>query len=77
LLPSGLTGSVRCAEGALLLPLAGQSGMEQMNIRFEANGRWRVELVVRAADPATIARLTAAGFAAGPGGYVRRIDGSF
>jgi general secretion pathway protein N len=77
MLPSGLRGNVRCAEGALLLPLVGQSGMEQMNIRFEADGRWRIDLIVRAADPVAIERLTAAGFAVGPGGHVRRIDGSF
>jgi len=77
MLPSGLRGNVRCAEGALLLPLIGQSGLEQVNIRISASGRWRADLVVRPTDPAAIERLTAAGFAAGPGGYVRRIDGSF
>ena len=76
-LPSGLSGAVRCQGGAALLPLTGQSGMEQVNISFEASGRWRAELVVRPTDPATIQRLTAAGFAPGAGGYVRRIDGSF
>ena len=76
-LPSGLSGAVRCQSGAALLPLAGQSGMEQVNISIEASGRWRAELIVRPTDPATIQRLTAAGFAPGAGGYVRRIDGSF
>ena len=76
-LPSGLSGAVRCQSGSALLPLTGQSGMEQVNIFFEASGRWRAELVVRPTDPATIQRLTAAGFAPGAGGYVRRIDGSF
>jgi general secretion pathway protein N len=77
MLPSGLRGTIRCAEGALLIPLAGQSGMEQVNIRVEASGRWRAELIVRPTDPAATARLTAAGFAAGPGGYVRRVEGNF
>lgn len=76
-LPSGLRGTIRCAEGALLIPLIGQSGLEQVNIRIIASGRWRAELVVRPTDPAAIARLAAAGFVAGPAGYVRRIDGSF
>lgn len=76
-LPSAMRGSVRCAEGALLLPLTGQSGLEQINIRISAGGRWQAEFIVRPTDPAAIERLTAAGFAAGPGGYVRRIDGSF
>ena len=77
MLPSGLRGTIRCAEGALLIPLVGQSGLEQVNIRISASGRWRADLVVRPTDPTAIERLTAAGFAAGPGGYVRRIDGSF
>ena len=76
-LPSGLSGAVRCQGGAALLPLTGQSGMEQVNLSIEASGRWRAELVVRPTDPATIQRLTAAGFVPGAGGYVRRIDGSF
>jgi general secretion pathway protein N len=78
LLPSGLRGTARCAEGALLLPLASQSGLEQLNLRFAADGRWRIDLLVRPTDPAAVARLTAAGFGAGPGGtYLRRLDGSF
>jgi general secretion pathway protein N len=76
-LPSGLSGAVRCQNGAALLPLAGQSGMEQVNLSVEASGRWRAEIVLRATDPAMIQRLTTAGFTPGAGGYVRRIDGSF
>lgn len=77
LLPSGLNGSARCAEGALLIPLTGQSGMEQANLRIMGDGSWRIDMMVRPADPAAIPRLTAAGFAPGAGGYVRRIDGNF
>jgi len=76
-LPSGLSGTLRCQNGAAFLPLAGQSGMEQVNLGIEASGRWRAEIVLRPTDPATIQRLTAAGFTPGAGGYVRRIDGSF
>jgi len=76
-LPSALSGTVRCNAGALVLPLAGQSGMEQVNVSIEASGRWRAEILVRATDPATIQRLTTAGFTLGAAGYVRRIDGSF
>ena len=76
-LPTGLSGTLRCQAGALLLPLAGQSGQEQVNLSVQANGRWRAEVIVRPTDPATIQRLTASGFAPGAGGYVRRIDGSF
>lgn len=76
-LSSALSGTARCDQGALLLTLAGQSGLEQVNLRIEGDGRWRIELAVRPTDPATQARLAAAGFAPGPGGYVRRIDGNF
>jgi len=77
LISGGLRGTVRCAEGALLLPLASQAGMERLDLRFEADGRWRADLIARSADPATQSRLVAAGFTASRGGYVRRIEGSF
>lgn len=77
MLPSGLNGSARCAEGALLIALASQTGMEQANVRILGDGSWRIDLIVRPTDPAAIPRLTAAGFAPGAGGYVRRIDGNF
>ena len=76
-LPTSLSGAVRCQNGAALLPLAGQSGAEQLNISVEANGRWHADVVLRPTDPMMIQRLTAAGFAPGAGGYVRRVDGSF
>jgi general secretion pathway protein N len=77
LLPSGLRGSARCAEGALLLPLTSQTGMEQVNLRFQADGRWRIDLAVRPADAGTVAPLVSAGFMPSGGAYVRRIEGSF
>jgi general secretion pathway protein N len=77
MLPSGLRGSVRCSEGALLLPLVSQSGMEQVNLRFMADGRWRIDLAVRSFDPATATSLTAAGFMPSGGTLVRRVEGSF
>ena len=46
-LASGLTGSARCAGDALLLPLVGQSGMERLNVRLFADGRYRLDLLVR------------------------------
>ncbi len=76
-LPTSLSGAVRCQNGAAMLPLAGQSGAEQLNLSIEGSGRWRAEVVLRPTDPVAIQRLTAAGFAPGAGGYVRRIDGSF
>jgi general secretion pathway protein N len=77
LLPSGLRGTARCAEGALLIPLASQTGMEQLNLLVRADGRWRIDLSVRPTDPAAAAPLTAAGFVPSGGALVRRIEGSF
>jgi general secretion pathway protein N len=76
-LPAGLRGTARCAEGALLLPLASSTGMEQLNLRFQADGRWRIDLSVRPSDPAAATPLTAAGFVPSGGALVRRVEGSF
>ena len=51
-LPSGLSGDAALRRGAMLLPLGRQSGMEQLNLRFFADGRYRVELTVRPTDAA-------------------------
>ncbi len=77
MLPSGLRGSARCAEGALLLPLASQSATEQLNLSLRADGTYRIDLVLRPGDPAMRDRAVAAGFVLGNAGYVRRLDGSF
>ena len=76
-LPSGLSGNARCAGGALLLPLASRSGMEQLNLRIFADGRYRADLFVRPGDDAARDRLLAAGFALARGGYAMRLDGRF
>jgi len=76
-LASGLRGSVRCAEGALLLPLASQSAMEQLNLRLRGDGRYRLDLVLRPGDAAARDRAAAAGFTPNGASYVRRLDGSF
>jgi len=77
LLPSGLSGTARCADGALQVALASQTGMERIDLAIEAGGRWRADLRVRPADAAAQASLAAAGFAPSPNGYVRRIEGAF
>lgn len=45
---SSLAGVARCAEGALLLPLAGQSGAERLDLRIHADGRWWIEAALGA-----------------------------
>lgn len=43
---SSLRGSARCAEGALLVPLAGQSGADQLGLRIGGDGRWRIDSAI-------------------------------
>jgi general secretion pathway protein N len=76
-LPGGLAGDVRCAQGALLVPLASQGGMGQLNLTIRADGAYRLDLVVRQTDPSLAPRLTAAGFRLSGEGYTRRIEGHF
>lgn len=76
-LPATLTGNARCDEGALLLPLTGQSGMEQLNLRLGPGAAWTVELVVNPGDETHAARLAAAGFTPGASGYVLSARGVF
>jgi general secretion pathway protein N len=76
-LPGGLSGNARCDEGALLLPLVSQSGMEALNVRLFEDGRYRIELAVRPADEAIRARLVASGFAQTASGYAFSVEGEF
>ncbi|MBV9884778.1 MAG: type II secretion system protein N [Sphingomonadaceae bacterium] len=76
-LPTDLAGNIRCAEGALLLPLASQTGIGQLDLSIRADGSYRLELIVRQADPALVPRLAAAGFQPSAQGYSRRIEGHF
>lgn len=76
-LSSGLRGSVRCAQGALLLPLASQAASEQLNLWLSADGSYRLEVALRPGDVAARDRAAAAGFTPQGASYVRRLDGSF
>jgi general secretion pathway protein N len=76
-LPGGMAGALRCAEGALLLPLVSQSGMVTLNLTVRADGRYRLDFVLRQTDPSLAPRLTAAGFRPSAEGYSRRIEGTF
>lgn len=76
-LPSGFTGNVTCVEDAVLIPLASQTGMERLALRLFADGRYRIDLIIRPTDEAMRAALTAAGFTAGNGGFARHIEGRF
>ncbi len=76
-IPSSFSGEARCDGGALLLPLASQSGMERLDIRLFGDGRYRLELLVRPTDDAARQRLVAAGFGPAGAGLVLRAEGDF
>jgi general secretion pathway protein N len=76
-LPGGLTGIARCDRGALLLPLASQTGMEGLNLRLFEDGRYEIELAVRPVDDAMRDQLIAAGFLLTANGYALRMSGTF
>lgn len=74
-LARALAGPARCEGGALLLALAGQAGVEQATLRLMADGRYRAELSLGAADPAQVPALEAAGFVSGPQGWRLSAEG--
>ena len=76
-LPRTLTGTARCDGGALLLPLAAQSGMERLDLRLFEDGRYRIELLLRPSDEAARQRLAAAGFTASGAAFALRAEGHF
>lgn len=74
-LPTSMTGNARCDGGALLLPLAGSTGVERLDLRFPGGNRYRATLSVRPTDPVLGQRLATAGFAANGGEYSLNVDG--
>jgi general secretion pathway protein N len=76
-LPASISGAARCDRGALLLPLASQAGTEAVALRIEGNGRYRAELSIQPADPASAQALEGTGFVAGPDGYRLSVEGRF
>ena len=74
-LPGGMSGVARCDGDDLLLPLVSQSGMENLALRVDGDGKWRARLGIRSNDPALSAKLVAAGFTPGPGGFELGLSG--
>jgi len=74
-LAQGLSGTAKCDSGALVLPLASQSGAETATIRLWPTGRFRAELSVRPSDPADGLKLTASGFQQTAQGYTLAVEG--
>jgi general secretion pathway protein N len=74
-LPGGLTGTARCDAGKLLFPLASQSGMERLAIRFAGDGTFRAEMIVQPGNDAARKTLSEAGFSEIGAGQVLAIEG--
>jgi general secretion pathway protein N len=74
-LGQGLSGSVRCDAGALLLPLASQAGSERVDLRLWQDGRFVAQLIVRPSDPTVAQKLELSGFRPSSKGHILTIDG--
>jgi general secretion pathway protein N len=75
-LANGLSGDARCDGGALLLPLASQSGQERIDLRIRADGAYEAAMRIRTNDPVLTGTLAGSGFQAVNGEQVLRIAGS-
>jgi len=76
-LPAMVSGNARCDNGALLLPLASQSGNETITLRVTGAGTYNAALALVPSDPAAAARLTALGFIQSGNGYALSAEGRF
>jgi len=76
-LPTTMSGNARCDQGALLLPLASGSGMEQLALHLTGGDRYRATLSIRPTDPTLQQRLALAGFVGSGGVYSLRVEGRF
>lgn len=76
-LPASVSGNARCDAGALLLPLASQSGNETITLRVTGAGTYNAALALVPGDPAAAARLTALGFVQAGNGYQLSVEGRF
>ena len=66
--PVALSGTARCSKGALYVPMKGPTGLENLFLRLEPDGRWRADLVLGGLPVEITAPLLEAGFSARPGG---------
>ncbi len=76
-LRNGMTGDLRCAGQEAAVTLAGQSGLERLNLTVDADGNYVARLGVQSADPLLGAALSAAGFGPTAEGFVRTARGRF
>ena len=76
-LPAQVSGNARCDNGALLLPLASQSGNETITLRVTGAGTYNAALSLVPGDPAAAQKLAALGFVASGSGYRLSVEGRF
>lgn len=76
-LQRGLSGTVRCDGDAVLIPLKGQSGLEQMDIRITGNGRYTADFRLGGLPPGAGAALGALGFRLDGDAMAISINGRF
>lgn len=76
-LQRGLSGSVRCDGGDLLIPLKGQSGLEQMDIRITGAGRYTADFKLGGLAGGAGAALSVLGFRPQGDAMAIRINGRF
>ena len=74
-LPASLAGGVRCDGPALLVPLTSAGGGEAAVLRVTADGLYHADFTLQPRDPATAARLQAAGFVEAAGGWRLSVQG--
>lgn len=75
-LSQGLSGTISCDGGALLMPLASQSGMEKLTLRIWRSGRYVAEMRVDTADATLAEALGKVGFAGIGGARVLKVEGT-
>ena len=73
--PVALSGTARCSKGALYVPMKGPTGLENLFLRLEPDGRWRADLVLGGLPIEITAPLLEAGFTSRPGGIGISADG--
>lgn len=79
LMPNGLalSGTARCENGALVVPMRGPQGMERLALRLTRDGRWQADLTLTGLPQEAADALRAGGFDARPGGIGIGTSGSF
>jgi general secretion pathway protein N len=76
-LQRGLSGTLRCDKGDLLVPLKGQSGLEQMDIRITGQGRYTADFKLGGLAGGAGAALSVLGFRQQGDAMTIRINGRF